>query len=337
MKSLSNYKIKDLELSNKIVMAPMCMYSSDESGDVKDFHRVHYGARALGGIGLILLEATAVIPNGRISSNDLGIWCDRHIEGLKSVVDMVHTTKSKIGIQLAHAGRKSKSNDEYIVAPSAIRHSEEYRTPRELTKEDIKDLVDHFKEAAIRADKAGFDTIEIHAAHGYLVHEFLSPITNTRNDEYGGSLVNRTRFLSEILQSIKSVWPSGKPILVRVSANDYKIDGIDKEEMVKIINEIKTWVDMVHVSTGGLVNAKIPVYPGYQVSYSDTIKHRCNIPTVAVGLINNYEQIEEILGNDRADLVAMGRGLIRDPNFVMNMAYEKNLEIDYTMQYKRGY
>lgn len=337
LKSLTNYKIGNLEVENRMVMAPMCTYSSDESGYVKEFHRVHYGARALGQIGLIIMEATAVVPNGRISNGDLGIWNDDQIEGLKSVVDFVHTTDSKIGIQLAHAGRKSDSGDKYIVAPSPIRHSENYKEPRELSKEDIKSLVKSFTDAAIRADKAGFDTIEIHAAHGYLIHEFLSPITNKRDDEYGGNVENRTRFLREILKSIKSVWPDEKPILVRVSADDYKDEGIDKEEMVRIVNEIKQYVDMVHVSSGGLVDVKFPVYPGYQVIHSETIKHECNIPTIAVGLIDTYEQIESILGNNRADLVAMGRALLRDPHFVMNMADKKGLDIEYTQQYKRGY
>ena len=175
-------------------MPPMCMYSSDEKGMVKDFHQIHYVSRAIGGVGLIILEATAVVPNGRISSHDLGIWSDDHIEGLKSLVDKVKSHGSKIAIQLAHAGRKCESNDEYIVAPSSIRFSKEYRIPKELTKDEIKKIVLAFKEAAKRANEAGFDAIEIHGAHGYLIHEFLSPITNKRTDGYGGSLENRTRF-----------------------------------------------------------------------------------------------------------------------------------------------
>ncbi len=337
MNSLTNYKLKDLELKNRIVMPPMCMYSSDESGEVKDFHRVHYGTYALAKLGLIIVEATAVIPNGRISSGDLGIWDDSHIEGLKSIVDFVHTTESKIGIQLAHAGRKSDSNDDYIVAPSAIQHSDLYKKPRELGKEDIKSLVQAFRQGAIRADKAGFDTIEVHGAHGYLIHEFLSPLTNKREDEYGGSLANRTRFLREILESIREIWPREKPILLRVSADDYMEDGIDKEEMVKIINEIKPLIDMVHVSSGGLVDVSFPVYPGYQVLHAETIKRECDLPTIAVGLITTYEQVEDILGNGRSDLVALGRELLRDPHFIMNMAKENNLEIDFTKQYARGY
>ncbi len=318
-------------------MPPMCMYSSDENATVKNFHVAHYVSRAIGGVGFIIVEATAVVPNGRISSNDLGIWSDEQIPKLKFLVDQVQSYGTKIGIQLAHAGRKCTSSDEYIVAPSAIRFSEEYREPRELSIAEIKEIVLAFKEAARRSNEAGFDSIEIHGAHGYLIHEFLSPITNKRTDEYGGSLENRTRFLKEILKSVKEVWPSEKPILLRVSADDYTEGGIDKNEMVKIINEVKSHIDMVHVSTGGLVSVKFDVFPGYQVSHSETIRKECNIPTIAVGLINEFDQIEEILYNNRADLVAIGRGLLRDPQFVLNMSYDNDLNIKYPKQYERGY
>lgn len=337
MKALSKYKIKNLELKNRMVMAPMCMYSSDETGEVKDFHRIHYGTRALGGLGLIILEATAVTPNGRITSNDLGIWDDSHIKGLKFLVESVKGYGAKIGVQLAHAGRKCTSSDPFTVAPSPIRSSDEYRVPRELSLDGINEIVLAFKEAARRADEAGFDTIEIHGAHGYLIHEFLSPISNKRQDEYGGSLENRTRFLKEVIFAVKESWPKEKAILLRVSADDYSKGGIDKDEMVRIINQVKDYVDIVHVSTGGLISVKFPIFPGYQVTHSETIKEQCNIPTIAVGLLYKYEQIEEILSNDRADLVALGRVLLRDPHFVLNMAHENNLEIDYPVQYKRAF
>lgn len=337
LKVLSKYKIKNMELKNRIVMPPMCMYSSDEDGEVKDFHRVHYSSRALGGVGLIIVEATAVIPNGRITSNDLGIWDDKHIKELKSLVTEVKNYGAKIGIQLAHAGRKCESNDPFTLAPSPIRSSDEYRIPRELSLDGIKDIVLAFKEAARRADEAGFDTIEIHGAHGYLIHEFLSPISNKRKDKYGGSLENRIRFLKEIILAIKEVWPEEKPILLRVSADDYVQGGIDKYEMVKIINQVKDYIDIVHVSSGGLIDVKFPVFPGYQVSHSYAIKNQCKIPTIAVGLISKYELIEEILSNNRADLVALGRALLRDPHFVLRMAHENNLEIDYPKQYERAF
>ena len=337
LKTLTNYKIRDLVLKNRIVMPPMCTYSSDGEGMVKNFHMVHYGSRAIGGVGFIILEATAVVPNGRISSRDLGIWSDDHVPRLKSLVAQSKSSGAKMAIQLAHAGRKCTSSDEYIVAPSPIRFDESHRLPSELNVDEIKELVVSFTEAARRADEAGFDAIEIHAAHGYLIHEFLSPITNKRGDEYGGSLENRTRFLKEILTSIKEVWPEEKPILVRVSADDYAEGGIDVVEMVKIINEVKENIDMVHVSTGGLISVKFDVYPGYQVDHSQIIRSGCNIPTIAVGLIKEYDHIEEILYNDRADLVALGRPLLRDPYFVLNMAYDNNLEIKYPKQYERGF
>ncbi len=337
MKSLSSWNIKNLELNNRIVMPPMCMYSSDNEGHVKDFHEVHYSSRALGGVGLIIMEATAVVANGRISNRDLGIWNDSHIEGLRSLVSKSKAYGTKMGIQLAHAGRKSDSGDKFIVAPSAIKHSNDYEIPRELSKEDIKEVVLAFKESARRANEAGFDVIEIHGAHGYLVHEFLSPISNKRSDQYGGSIENRVRFLKEILHSVKEVWPSEKPILLRVSADDYVDGGIDKNEMVKIINLVKEDIDIVHVSSGGIIDTKITLFPGYQVDHAQTIKEECNIPVIAVGLIKEFDHIEEIICNDRADLVALGRELLRNPFFVLNMAKYSKEEFQYPRQYERSF
>ncbi len=326
-----------MELKNRIVMPPMCMYSADEDGMVKNFHITHYVTRAVGGVGLIIVEATGVIPNGRISSNDLGIWSDSHIKGLKKIVDQVKSYGTKIGIQLAHAGRKCESNDEFIVAPSPLRFSDEYRVPRELSKDGIKEIVSQFKDAARRANEAGFDMIEIHGAHGYLINEFLSPLSNKRDDEYGGSRENRVRFLKEIIEAVKEVWPENKPISLRVSADDYTEGGIDKEEMVEIVNLVKDDIDIVHVSSGGVVKARINAFPGYQVTHAERIKKECNIPTIAVGLIKDYDHIEEIISNERADLVALGRALLRDPYLVLNMAYERNISGFFPKQYERGF
>lgn len=337
MMSFESCSIKNMNLRNRIVMPPMCMYSSDDSGKVKDFHFAHYVNRAIGGVGLIIMEATAVVPNGRISQNDLGIWGNGHFVGLKRVVDVCHENGAKIGVQLAHAGRKSEVKDEYIVAPSPIRFSENYAIPRELSVSEINELVQNFKDAAQRAKDIGFDTIEIHAAHGYLIHEFLSPVTNKRNDEYGGSLENRVRFLSDILKGVREVWPQDKPVLLRVSASDYTEDGIDINEMVKIINVVKDYVDLVHVSSGGLVSVPIKVYPGYQLHFSEIIKKECNIPTIAVGLITTIEQVEEILNNNSADLVALGRELLRNPYWVLNTARSQKINIDMPEQYKRAF
>lgn len=337
MNSLTEFHLKDMTLKNRIVMPPMCMYSAGEDGMVTDFHETHYLSRAVGGVGLIIIEATGVTPNGRISSNDLGIWSDDHIEGLKKIVDKSRAYGAKMGIQLAHAGRKCDSNDEFIVAPSSIRFSDEYKIPRELDKEGINKVIYEFKEAARRANEAGFDIIEIHGAHGYLVNEFLSPLSNKRTDEYGGSRENRVRFLKEILSAIKEVWPKDKPIALRVSADDYTEGGIDKSEMVEIINLVKSDIDIVHVSTGGVVRARMETYPGYQVIHAETIKKECNIPTIAVGLISNYDHIEEIISNNRADLVALGRALLRNPYHTLNMAYHKGVKDIYPEQYERGF
>lgn len=337
MKTFTNFKVKDMNLQNRIVMAPMCMHSADENGIVNDFHRTHYCSRAFGKVGLIIVEATAVVKNGRISHDDLGIWNDEQIDGLKSLVENIKKYDARIAIQLAHAGRKSNSGDEYIVAPSPIRFSNEYKNPRELSKHEIYEIVNAFEDGARRAYEAGFDAIEIHAAHGYLIHQFLSPITNKREDEYGGSLDNRVRFLKEILKAIKKAWPNNKPILVRVSADDYAEGGINIKEMVKIVNLIKDNIDVVDVSSGGLIPVDIDTFPGYQVTYSDTIKKECNIPTIAVGLLDSYKQSEEILGNNRADLVAFGRALLRNPYLPLNMAYENGIDIEYPDPYKRGF
>ena len=343
MKFLEEYNIKNLNLKNRIVMPPMCMYSADSSGDTKgyvnDFHMTHYTSRAIGGVGLIIVEATGITPNGRISSNDLGIWSDDHVDGLKRLVDGVKKYDTPIAIQISHAGRKCESDDEYIVAPSPIRYSMKYREPRELSIDNIKEIVEQFKQAARRVNEAGFDAIEIHGAHGYLISEFLSPLSNKREDEYGGSTENRTRFLKEILEAIKEVWPEEKAILLRVSAYDYLEDGMDKYEMTKIIELVKDYIDIVHVSTGGVAKlpGKIYTYPGYQVSHCEYIKKETNMPTIAVGLIDNHELVEEILANDRADLVAIGRGILRDPYYVLNTAYKLGVKDIYPQQYMRGY
>ena len=336
MKTFEEYSIKSLKLKNRVVMPPMCMYSADDSGEVNDFHINHYTTRSIGGVGLIIVESTGITPNGRISDNDLGIWDDKHIKGLKNLVQSVKKHGSKIAIQLNHAGRKYTGSGQ-PVAPSAISYDENYKMPKELTKIEIKEIIFRFQEAAIRADKAGFDVIEIHAAHGYLIDQFLSPLSNLRQDGYGKTTENRTRFLKEILVAVKEVWPKGKPISLRVSAEDYKKGGISIKEMVQIINIVKEYVDVVHVSSGGLVPAHINLYPGYQINFAQTIKRECNIPTIAVGLITEIDMVEEILSNERADLVALGRELLRNPFWVLNKAKEKNVDIELPEQYKRAF
>ena len=334
-KLFSSYKIKDMELKNRIVMAPMCMYSSNSNGYVENFHLVHYTSRAIGGVGLIVLEATAVDPDGRLTDKDLGIWDDSHIDGLKLIVDECHKYGAKVAIQLNHGGRKSTTTKEPI-APSAIRYNEEYFNPKEMTKDDIKKLHKAFADGARRAKEAGFDAIEIHGAHGYLINEFLSPLTNERTDEYGGNNENRVRFLDELISEVKKEWPSNKPLMLRVSAEDYMLNGNTAEDMADMINLMDNKVDIIHVSTGGVVDTYVYSYPGYQINHSEIIKNITNIPTIAGGLITNSYMGEEILRNNRADLVFFGRELLRNPYFPLQAANELNYEINWPEQYLRS-
>lgn len=340
MEMFKPYVLKDMVLKNRIVLPPMDNYCADNEGNVNDTHFNHYVSRAMGGVGFIIVEATAISQNGRISDNCLGIWDDSKVPGLKSIAEGCQKYGSKVAIQINHAGRKCTANGddkEYTLAPSAIAFDETYRVPKEITKEQIKEVVIQFGQAARRADEAGYDALEIHGAHGYLISEFLSPLTNKRTDEYGGSLENRARFLIEVIDEIKANWPESKPLLIRVSATDHLPDGMQVEDMVKIINMIKDKIDMVHVSTGGVALANIKLYPGYQVKYAEIIKKECNIPTIAVGLIRTQELVNEILGNERADLVALGRELARNPFFVVQTAWENKIDYDYPSIYAHAF
>ncbi|MEK4178609.1 NADPH dehydrogenase NamA [Aeribacillus sp. FSL K6-1121] len=332
----SPFTIKDVTLKNRIVMSPMCMYSAaNKKGFLEDFHFTHYISRAVGQVGLIILEATAVSPEGRISELDLGIWEDDHIIKLAELVQQIKSYGAKTGIQLAHAGRKSNVSGD-IFAPSSIPFDQNSRTPKELTKEQIKETVEKFQLGAKRAKDAGFDIIEIHAAHGYLINEFLSPLSNKRNDEYGGSLKNRYRFLKEVIQAVRKVWEG--PLFVRVSASDYVEGGSTINDYVQIAKWLKEdGVDLIDVSSGGLVPANIDVYPGYQVPFSEKIRQEANIKTGAVGLITSPLQAEEILKNNRADLIFVARELLRNPYWPYHAANELNAKIESPIQYERGW
>ncbi len=335
-KLFSPYTLKNITLKNRIVMAPMCMYSChNEDGKVENWHLTHYVSRAVGQVGLIIQEATAVTPQGRISAQDLGIWSDEHLEGLSELTTLVKSYGSKMGIQLAHAGRKATVDGE-ILAPSAIPFDDSMKTPKAMTLEEINETVQAFKAAALRAEKAGYDVIEIHAAHGYLIHEFLSPLSNHREDEYGGTPENRYRFLREVIEAVKEVWDG--PLLVRVSANDYHEEGLNVEDYVIFSHWMKEQgVDLIDVSSGALVPARIHAYPGYQVPLAEKIKHEADIPTGAVGLITTGIQAEEILQNQRADLIFIARELLRDPYFPRTAAKELGVEIEPPKQYDRGW
>jgi NADPH2 dehydrogenase len=337
MKALEKYKLGNVELKNRLVMPPMCMYSAKDDGKANDFHFTHYETRAIGGIGLIIVEATAVMPNGRISDRDLGIWNDEQIEGLKEINDRIKKHGACPGIQIAHAGRKSQASQTEPIAPSALKFSDDYRMPKAMDEKDIEQVVQAFVEGAKRAVEAGFEYIEIHGAHGYLNHEFLSPITNQRKDKFGGSLENRCRLLTWIINQVKSAIPNHVALGLRVSVSDYVEGGIDGDEMVRIINQVKEKLDIVHISSGGLAPVAMKAYPGYQIRFADQVKYECQVDTMAVGLITSVEMIEEILNNNRSDLVAMGRLLLRDPYFPLKIYHKAGIEEAIPEAYKRGF
>lgn len=317
-------------------MSPMCMYScTNRDGKVMSWHRTHYTSRAVGQVGLIMVEASSVTPQGRISEQDIGIWDDSHINGLKELVHLVHEQDAKIGIQIAHAGRKAMI-DGSIIAPSAIPFNEQMKTPEEMSIEQIQETIQAFRAAAVRAKEARFDVIEIHAAHGYLINEFLSPLSNTRTDAYGGDQDARYQFLKEIIDHVKQVWEG--PLFVRISANDYHPQGNNVDNYVYYAHKMKEQgVDLIDCSSGALVPAKIDVYPGYQVPFAEKIKLEAQIPTGAVGLITTANQAEEILKNKRADLIFLARALLRDPYWTRTAAKELGVDIPPPKQYERGW
>ncbi|WP_026689363.1 NADPH dehydrogenase NamA [Alteribacter aurantiacus] len=332
----SPYTIKDVTMKNRIVMSPMCMYSCDnEDGLVNDWHMVHYTSRAIGQAGLIMTEATPVTRQGQISPQDLAIWSDDHVAGLKQLTDSIKKYGSKTAIQLGHAGRKAIYDGDTL-APSAIPFDENAKVPKEMTIEEIKETIRAFKKGAIRAKEASFDIIELHGAHGYLISQFLSPLSNKRVDEYGGSLENRFRFLKETIIEVQAVW-SG-PLFVRISADEYHEDGNSLSDMVTFSSWMRELgVDLVDCSTGGIVRTPIDVYPGYQIRHAETIKKEAAISTGAVGLITTGLQAEEIIKNDRADLVFIGRAFLRDPFWPRTAAKELDVEIETPRQYKRSW
>ncbi len=332
-----NFKVKGLRLKNRIVMAPMCQYSSDENGFVKDWHIFHYASRAVGGVGLIILEATSVEPDGRISFNDLGIWSEQHVEGLKRLTSAIHENGSKVAIQIAHAGRKSRTAV-LPIAPSAIRFSDskKYRQPVQMDKNRIDEVAENFSKAAERAVLAGFDAVEIHAAHGYLINEFLSPLTNKRKDEYGGSSENRARFLKEIVQGVKSKMPRDMPLMIRVSADDYYKGGNKVGDVAEILNHISDMIDVVDVSGGGIMPENhVNTFPGYQLDNAAKIKEMTGLCTIGGGLITTY-YLAEYAVNSKCDLVYFGRQLLREPYWPLKAAKEAGIELEWPFQYERA-
>jgi 2,4-dienoyl-CoA reductase-like NADH-dependent reductase (Old Yellow Enzyme family) len=330
----------------------MCQYSS-EDGYANDWHLVHLGSRAVGGAGLILTEATAVLPEARISPRDLGIWEDGHIEMLSRIVGFIHEQGSIGGMQLAHAGRKASTSRPWeghdavpeseggwkkVVAPSAIKFSDTYPMPQALTPDGIQEVVAAFAAAARRACQAGFRVVEIHAAHGYLIHEFLSPLSNQREDDYGGSFENRTRLCREVVAAVRSAWPKELPIFVRISATDWVEGGWNIDESVRLAGELKQMgVDLIDCSSGGNVpHAKIPVGAGYQTAFAERIRRGTGIMTGAVGMITSPTQAEHIIQTGQADAVIMAREFLRDPYFPLRAARELEQPIAWPVQYLRA-
>ena len=344
--------LRDVTLQNRIAVSPMCQYSS-ENGFANEWHFVHLGGRAVGGAGLVSTEATAVVPEGRISPQDLGIWSDDHIEPLTRITHFIREHGSVPGIQLAHAGRKASTYRPWdgrgavpeaqggwhqVVAPSALRFAEGYAVPEALTKDQIQGLVTAFAEAARRAGDAGFCVVEIHAAHGYLLHEFLSPFSNRRQDRYGGSFENRTRLLCEVVSAVRSVWLERLPLFVRISATDWEAGGWDLEQSVELARQLKSLgVDLIDCSSGGnLPQAKIPVGPGYQTAFAERIRRDAGVATGAIGLITSPVQADHIIRNGQADLVLLAREFLRDPYWPLRAARKLGQTVPWPAQYLRA-
>lgn len=343
--------LRGLTLHNRIFTSPMCQYSSVD-GFATDWHLVHLGSRAVGGASLVMTEACAVAPAGRISSHDLGIYRDAHVDMLRRIVRFLHEQGSAAGIQLAHAGRKASTDTPWrggakveerdggwqVVGPTDAPFDAKYPVPRALTTAEIDDVVADFRQAASRALDAGFDVAEIHAAHGYLIHEFLSPLSNTRTDHYGGSLDNRARLLREVVSAVRQVWPDELPVFVRISATDWTAGGWDIDDSVALSRQlVPLGVDLIDCSTGGNVaGAAIPLGPGYQVPFAERLKKESGLAIGAVGLITTPAQADAIIRDGQADCVLLAREMLRDPYWPLRAAKELGAAATWPVQYLRA-
>ena len=352
----SSFSLRGTEFRNRVMLSPMCQYSA-EDGLANEWHRVHLGTRAVGGAGLVMMEATAVEPVGRITPHCHGIWSDDHAERLEPITDFLRSQGAMPGIQLAHAGRKASTSRPWegneplqpeeggweTVAPSATPypHEEGPVPTRKMDKPDIDRVIEQFGAAAERALDAGFEVAEVHAAHGYLLHEFLSPVANDRDDEYGGSFENRSRLVCEVAERVRSVWPDGKPVFVRISASDWLPDrpAWDIEQSVRLADQLdELGADLIDVSGGGIhPDQQIPsTGPGYQVAYAEQIRDETDIPVATVGGITEPEHADALIRNGRADLVALGREMLRNPYWPLQAAHELGEDIEWPPQYRRG-
>lgn len=344
--------LRNVTLRNRIACSPMCQYSSVD-GFASDWHLVHLGSRAIGGAGLVMMEATAVEARGRISPADQGIWKDDHIEPVARIARYLREHGAAAGIQLAHAGRKASTRPPWEgtatiavdeggwtpVAPSAAPFRTEDPPPHELTKAEIASIVSAFAAAAVRARRAGFQVLEIHGAHGYLIHEFLSPLANRRTDAYGGAFSNRARLALEVVEAVRSAWPSDLPLFLRISATDWAQGGWDIGEAVELARLVrKLGVDLIDCSSGGAVpQQQIPLAPGYQVPFAERIRQEAKIATGAVGLITSARQADDIVRSEKADLVLLARELLRDPYFPLHAARELGVDVKPPIQYARAF
>ena len=347
----SPLQLRSVVFPNRIGVSPMCEYSSHD-GFATEWHMVHLGCRAQGGAGLVMIEASAVTPEGRISIGDLGIWKDEHIAKLAQIVRFFHSQGARAGIQLAHAGRKGSMTVPFggerlltpeegqwqVVGPSAIAFSDNYAVPKPLDETEVAGVVAAFAEAARRADIAGFDFVEIHGAHGYLLHEFMSPLANQRTDQYGGSFENRVRLPLEVTDAVRAAWPDHLPLFFRLSATDWAEGGWSPDESVELARRLREHqVDLIDVSSGGQVpHARIPVAPGFQVPFSERIRNEAGIPTAAVGLITQPAQANDIIQNGQADIVLLAREMLRDPYWPLHAATALGETTSWPVQYLRA-
>jgi 2,4-dienoyl-CoA reductase-like NADH-dependent reductase (Old Yellow Enzyme family) len=344
--------IRDITFANRVFVSPMCQYSA-ENGHPNDWHFVHLGSRAVGGAGAILMESTAVAPEGRINVHDLGLWDDAHIDSFRRIVHFLHEHGTIAGVQISHAGRKASTHRPWeglyllpeseggwseVVAPSEIPFSENYPHPQALSFNGVQEVVAAFAESARRALEAGFRLLELHAAHGYLIHQFLSPLSNQRQDVYGGSFENRTRLLREIVAAVRGVWPERIPLFVRFSATDWTEGGWDIEQSVELARLLKEMgVDLIDCSSGGNVpSAKMPIGPGYQTSFAERIRREAGIMTGAVGMVTSPQQAEHVIATGQADAVLLGRELLRYPYWPLHAAHELRQTITWPVQYLRA-
>jgi 2,4-dienoyl-CoA reductase-like NADH-dependent reductase (Old Yellow Enzyme family) len=334
--------LRGVTLKNRIVMSPMCMYSAGEDGMATDFHLAHLASRAVGGVGLVITEATAVEARARISVNDLGLWEDAQIEPLARIVRLCKSQGAAVCCQLAHAGRKAWTPTKGqgplpAVAPSAIPFDADWTTPQEVTLPEIEAILAAYRAAVRRTLRAGFDAVEIHAAHGYFLHQFISPISNRRTDEYGGSLENRARMLLRVVEAVRAELPDSQPLLVRLTCSDWVQGGVTIDDQVQVARWLKArGVDLVDCSSGGSTPQVPPVGPGYQVPFAEKIRREAGIATMSVGLITTPEMAEEIVRNGRADVVALGRELLRNPYWPLHAARALGHDLTWPKQYQRA-